>query len=224
MIVKIFSDHLSFVEESAETIARCCRISDKITARIIVSGGNTPLPIYQAFAEKKDVPFKNVELFQADERYVSPTHRDSNYFAIKNALGAKTANRLAAFHHFHTQKQIEEALDEYERKLQNIPFFDLAILGIGSDGHIASLFPHTKALIEKHRLTAHTTTDQFSVKNRLTITFPALLKSKNILVLLEGASKKHILDELQSSTKSFKEFPATKLLEHPNLTIHYWHR
>ena len=124
MIVNIFSDHLSFVEESAETIARCCRSSDKTLARIIVSGGSTPRPVYQAFAEKKDVPFEKVEFFQADERYVSPTHRDSNYFAIKNALGAKTVNRLASFHHFHTQKQIEEALDEYERILKNIPFFD----------------------------------------------------------------------------------------------------
>lgn len=223
MYIKTFSTHREFVEKSAEAVAECCRMSGKRRARIIVSGGSTPMPIYAAFSKKKDVPFENIEFFQADERYVPPTHPASNYGAIKNALGAKVISRLAAFHRFNTLKQIPEALADYEKEIKSVPFFDLAVLGIGADGHIASLFPHSKALKENKRLTAHTTTDQFAVKDRFTLTFPALFKNKKLLILLEGPSKKHIVDELQSPTQLFQEFPACKLLEHKDCTIHYLH-
>ncbi|MDP2625104.1 MAG: 6-phosphogluconolactonase, partial [Candidatus Peregrinibacteria bacterium] len=130
---------------------------------------------------------------------------------------------LKEFNAFDTTLPIEDCLFQYEHELVNIPdrTFELIILGIGEDGHIASLFPHSEALLEEKRLVAHTTTDNFSVGDRLTMTLPVILKSKAILVLLQGMEKQKVLNKLDDETLSIQEFPARALVDHPNVTIHF---
>ncbi len=191
---------------------------------IALSGGSTPQPIYK---ELEEIPS---QFYQVDERYVPIKHPNSNHHMIKETLFQKT-NDTSNFHYFDTSLSIKEALEQYKNELQKLPnfpkqSFDLSILGIGPDGHTASLFPDSSGAQNAQPVksptpelaVAHTTTTEFAIKDRLTITFKTILASKNLLVLLRN--KPGILKELENPSKTPEEFPALKLLDHPRLTIH----
>lgn len=209
MEIKIFKSSREFIKETIKFI-----LASK-PKTIALSGGKTPEPIYKAL-NKKFKDLEEIQFYQVDERYVPKNHPDSNYNLVKKTLFNKNPKHLKNFHHFDTNLSIKKSLQKYQKQLPKT--FDLCILGIGEDGHSASLFPHSPALSTKSPL-AHTTTDQFKVHDRLTITFPLILKSKTILILLKN--KPEILKELKKPTKPFKQFPALKLLKHKNLHIHF---
>lgn len=217
-----FIDEKSFLQAGLNVIAQICE-NKQGTIRIGLSGGSTPGALYKALAQEKDLPFERIEFYQVDERYVPKDHVDSNYRLISETLLKPLAQRFKAFHFFDTSLALPASLQKYEEALQVIPGnqLDLIILGIGPDGHTASLFPHSPALQEKIKLTAHTTTDQFAIHDRLTVTFPFILKSKQILVLLKGKEKQSIVDELLSSQKNIQGLPAKGLLTHPHLAIYF---
>lgn len=173
---------------------------------IALSGGSTPLPIYKKLSREN---LDSIKFYQADERYVPANHPDSNQKMIRKTLKPKN------FHYFDTSLPIAKSLEKYRKELP--PSFDLCILGIGADGHTASLFPNSAAL-ETTAPVAYSQTDRFTIKDRLTITLPQILASKNILVLLKD--KPEILTELQNPTKTPSKFPALHLLKHSNTTIH----
>ncbi len=167
-------------------------------ANIAISGGQTPKAFYEA------IPNSDLfEFYQLDERYVPKTDPDSNFQIQKH---------FKNLHQFDTSLSIEDSLKKYANEISDI-IFDLAILGIGPDGHIASLFPHSPAL-HTDQLTAHTTTDHFAVRDRLTITLPKILSSKKILILLKN--KPSVLEELKNRTKSPDEFPAHYIFSQTN--------
>ena len=168
------------------------------SGKIALSGGTTPAPLY------KQLP-QSPTYYQIDERYVPKADKDSNQKMIREAFSPQK------FYAFNTSLPIEESLKEYESHLPEN--FDLTILGIGEDGHFASLFPHQNP----QGKTAHTQTENFAIKDRLTLTAETILKSKAILVLLKN--KGQVLEELKNPTKSPEEFPALKLDNHPNLSI-----
>lgn len=211
MQLHTFQNNDEFVKQSTNFIAEIC----KNPANIALSGGSTPKTIYENLASQS-LPFDKLNFYQVDERYIPLDHQDSNCRMIFDSLVNKTNTN---FHYFDTNLPIEESLEKYEKELPQDPF-DLAILGIGSDGHTASLFPNTEALDESKPV-AHTKTQEFTINDRLTLTFPKILESKKLLVLLSGPSKQKIVEELQSHTLSYKNFPAKKLTEHPDLTIHF---
>jgi 6-phosphogluconolactonase len=210
-----------FINVSADFILRICRNNGKKTRiNIALSGGSTPKEIYQALAKKLSfMPFANpLHFYQVDERYVPASNEDSNQKMIAEAFKTLTDLKLknVHFHFFDTSIPQEKSIKEYAKELPKT--FDLMILGIGPDGHTASLFPNSKELSSKAS-TAHTTTKDFVIKDRLTLTFPTILKSKNILVLLKN--KAEIITELKTPTKSPKEFPAHKLSSHKKLQIYF---
>ena len=194
MQINEFQNEEYFINASLELIKK---LSPKTIA---LSGGSTPKNLYKKMSE---LPFDNVKFFQVDERYVPKEHDDSNYKMIKETLNKE-------IHHFDTSLSIPESLEKYKEELPEQ--FDLIILGIGNDGHTASLFPNTEALNSKEKV-AQTK----NIQERLTITFPVILNSKNILVLLKN--KKKVLEELKNPSKTIKEFPSLELLEYGDLII-----
>lgn len=201
MIIKTFSNRKTFIQSALSLIL------SSHPKTIALSGGQTPKPIYKAFFKK---PISKIKFYQVDERYVPKNHPDSNFKMITKTLKPKK------FYYFDTSLPIKKSLEKYSKELPKK--FDLCILGIGPDGHTASLFPNSKSLTSKAKV-AHGTTNNFAVKNRLTLTFKSILNSKKILVLLQN--KPEVLSELKARTKTIKNFPAFALLKHKNLTIYH---
>jgi 6-phosphogluconolactonase len=189
-----FSKEEDFIKESVEFIKKITE--ENPNAKIALSGGSTPVPIFKELAKLN----LEAEFYQVDERYISSTDKDSNQKMIREALTPQNFNA------FDTSLPIEESIKKYAAKLPEQ--FDLIILGIGPDGHTASLFPDSPEFTES---VAHTQTDQFAVKDRLTLTFPTINKSKKLLVLLKGADKQNAISK----------FPANKLQSHPEITVHF---
>ena len=216
MSLNKFESSEQFVKAGFELISLICK--KEKTIKIALSGGSTPLPLYQ-YISKTKLPFEKIEFYIVDERFVPLNNQDSNYKMINENLIKPIGDKLKKFVFFNTSLSINECLSDYEKKLPDK--FDLVILGMGNDGHIASLFPNSEALQEENKSTINSQTDNYAVWERLSISLPLILNSKKILLLLKGSDKKVALDVLLNSDKSPSEFPAKYLLNHPDFTIHY---
>ncbi len=184
---------------------------------LALSGGSTPSPVYQELA-KRHVEWKKANIFVVDERFVPGDHPESNQRLIRESFDVPA--------HFHFWKtgagdNRKESAEEYEKLLKSTPAIDVGILGIGPDGHTASLFPGNSATSEKNRLATTSETDRFAIKKRVTLTFSAIMSIKKLVILLKGKPKKGIYDELLMGEKTPQNFPAKKLLKHKNLHIFY---
>lgn len=227
-----FSSHDLFIATSLEKIANAFRQREQDDFLVGLSGGSTPFPVYEALAKRTDIDFSKVIFALTDERYVPATHPDSNQGSIRKAL-LETIERSCGISartiFFDTEKEIEDSVRAYEKQMEDRLkdrdySFDLLILGIGPDGHIASLFPGSTAIFEKKQRAVTTKAPrEFAIEQRLSITLPVILQSKKILVLLSGAKKKPIIEQLFSTTEKLSPatWPAAALLSHPDLTVFY---
>jgi 6-phosphogluconolactonase len=231
MQIQTFTDAQSFIQESAHVLLDACQPHDILRPTYMaLSGGHTPREVYKYFAEVL-LPNKDCRIhgYMVDERYVPMTHEGSNGRMIQELIiePAETAapNHIVEWTFFQTQKEIPAALDAYTSALKDMTetgaTFDIVVLGIGKDGHIASLFPHTPALHETNTAATHVEIEDSPYPHRLTLTFPPIMAAKQILLLAAGTEKKSILEKLIKGDASIDAFPAKKLLEHPNLLIHY---
>lgn len=226
MNIQIFGHKEEFLQAALDVIAQSLSFVDD-TFFLALSGGSTPVQVYRALAQHKTIPFEKIELFQVDERYVPPDHPESNYRLIRENLLEPLHNRFPKrqvkdFVFFDTTLSPEQSLQKYALKLKKKEkIFDLTILGIGIDGHFASLFPFCEALVKSIEPVAHTVTQQFSIPDRLTLTLEPILKSRNILVLLQGQQKKFLLQKLGDRTLQIQEFPAAALQSHPALHVFF---
>jgi 6-phosphogluconolactonase len=207
-----FDKESLFIKIALEEIKKVCK--SKKYPKIALSGGSTPKKIYSEIAKK--IPLKNIIFYQVDEKYVPKKHTDSNYWLIKKTILSNPKNQPKAFHYFDTSLPIKKSLKKYSIELPKTPF-DLVILGIGNDGHIASLFPNSPALKVKKSQVANTKTRKFKVYNRLTLTYPPILNAKKILVLLKN--KPDVVNELINGKKNMTSFPAKVISGHNKLSI-----
>lgn len=170
---------------------------------IALSGGSTPKLLYETLAAAPfgdRIPWSRVELFFGDERSVSPDHADSNYGMVKRALLDHVqvrAHRMAA--DVGDAEGYEKLLKERLPAANGFPVFDLVLLGIGKDGHTASLFPGTKALDEKQRWVVMNEVPQMNTR-RMTLTFPVINNARRVWILATGADKQEILAALRTAT------------------------
>jgi 6-phosphogluconolactonase len=217
MDIKIFKDEEEFVAASVTRILHACEAPQGDRPRVALSGGSTPEPVYRALAEQSEF-LEIAEFYQIDERYVPADDAKSNQKLIRDTLNSPH------FVPFDTTGSIDDALNHYEKKLYELGEhpFDSAVLGVGNDGHIASLFPGSGALNETDRWVAHTTTDVHDIRDRLTLTLPPILLTKSLLILLKGSKKRVVLETLLAGSGDINEFPALALLKHPNLTLYYY--
>ena len=169
---------------------------------VALAGGSTPEMLYGLLATlpfRSDIDWKQVHFFFGDERAVPPDHADSNYRMAHAALFAPLETPAANIHRMQGEMPDQDAAArEYEAELRAhfgisdahaLPGFDLILLGMGPDGHTASLFPHKAALQEKTRLVVASEPGLKPFVPRLTLTYPVLDQAANVLFLVAGADK-----------------------------------
>lgn len=175
------------------------------TFYVSLSGGSSPESLYKALA-KTDWPWSSTHMFIGDERKVPIDHKDSNYRMIYESFYPHKI-RLERWKTELTQPE-DMAYDYKKRILRELgepPRFDLVLLGVGNDGHTASLFPETKALQVKDSFTAANWVPQMD-SMRLTMTYPLFYQAREIIFVSKGAGKQDWLEKLEKGTD--KSFPA----------------
>jgi len=176
----------------------------KFTAAL--SGGSTPKGLYALLASGfvSKLPWDKTFFFWGDERHVPPGDPESNYRMVNEAMLSKVPVPAAnVFRIRAEEKDAAAAASSYEQTLQSFfhlaagefPRFDLTLLGIGPDGHTASLFPGSAALQENRRLVVANWIEKFKT-DRITFTYPVLNQSANVIFLVSGKDKSAILREI----------------------------
>ena len=185
------------------------------TCSIVLSGGHTPRTLYRLLASEfaARIPWARVQVFWGDERYVPPEDPRSNFAMAKETLLDHVPCPAANIHRMPTHfADADVAAREYERTLRSCfdgawPDFDLVLLGLGDDGHAASLFPGSLALAEKTRWVVATAAPA-EPRLRLTLTLPALTGAASIHVLVAGSSKAPALRHVLEGVGDWIRYPA----------------
>jgi len=215
-------DMAELSRQSAERLSRLALQSVEAAGRVTValSGGSTPKHLYSLLASPDysyQIPWNNVQLFWGDERCVPPDHPDSNFRMVQGALLSKIKIPAENIHRMGGEGRPQTAAAEYEEELQKffglksgaLPRFDLILLGIGEDGHTASLFPGSEALNE----TKHLVVAPFVAKlnsHRLSLSLAVLNNAANVWFLVTGASKADAVKKVFSASS---DLPAARV--HP---------
>lgn len=174
-------------------------------ARIAISGGSTPKAMFALLADRSQpyfarVPWDKLHLFWVDERCVPPSDADSNYRMTNEAMLSKVPLPPAQVHRMEGELDPAVAASHYEAAIRaefgldrsGLPVFDLVLLGMGDDGHTASLFPHTQALHELSRIVIANHIPQKDTW-RITLTSPVINLGREVTFLIEGAAKAVVL-------------------------------
>ncbi len=188
---------------AAEEVIQCAidAIERRGVFRIALSGGSTPKTLYSKLAcdqdLKKEMPWKSAHFFWSDERTVPPDHQDSNYRMAQEAMFKHVDVSETQIHRIHAEAEDpNHAAEEYEKEIRqhfnlsapDVPQFDLILLGMGPDGHTASLFPGTEALKEQKRLIVSNWVAKFNT-HRITFTVPLINHAANVMFLVCGEDK-----------------------------------
>ena len=215
---------------SPDSLQLCARLAGEITdhlrdaagrgkACIALSGGNTPVPFFREIASAMGEPRYNdvwsrVHFFWVDERCVPPEDTESNYGMVRRYLFEKAGFADERIHRIMGENNPDQETKRYAGELQrNVPFvrglpsFDWILLGLGSDGHTASLFPDRMDLASSDKLMEHVRHPQ-SGQSRITMTPRLINNAGRISFLVTGASKRAILQALDVSTDHLPAFPA----------------
>lgn len=203
-----------FVEQAEQAIAA------RGVARIAISGGSTPRATFQVLADaaqpwRESMPWSKLDLWWVDERCVPPGDPDSNYRMTREAMLDQVPLPPAQIHRIEGELDPEAAAARYESELRNsfrlegaeVPRFDVVQLGIGPDGHTASLFPHTQALYELGRLAV---ANRVEAKDawRVTLTSPVINRASHVFFLIAGADKAQVLKEVFTGPRDPERLPS----------------
>ncbi|MCV6629715.1 MAG: 6-phosphogluconolactonase [Flavobacteriaceae bacterium] len=190
--------------------------AEKDKINIALSGGSTPIPIYKELS-KLNIDWSKINFFLVDERCVSISHRDSNYKNINEVLFQHVkANSFQMYFEEKGGTCSAEIYNSFVEKhvqpnINQIPEFDLMILGMGEDGHTASLFPFSEALMEEDKWVVE---NIMETKTRLTLTYKIILNAKKCFVLLKGKKKENVFNMLNlKADKSFEQYPILKVMK-----------
>ena len=197
------------VERISQSIHECG------SAIVGLSGGSTPRPIYEALGTV-DLPWEKVTIFLVDERYVPSDHKDSNQLLVRETLLKHAQIPEINILFPDTRLPLEECVSDYDMHIAGllsggIPH--IVTLGLGEDGHIASLFPPVSPSAFKDRLVLHTETHSFAVKDRITITMPVIGSADRKIFFLKGDGKKATWDEMLAGENDHFRWPAKAVLE-----------
>jgi len=230
-----------FIDRSSAELEQAIldAIEDKGKCTIGLSGGSTPRPIYEALGKLKAIEWHKVTVFLVDERFVPDDHEESNQKMVRETLLKHASIPESQIVFPDTTLDLEECIEDYDFRIGQIidgasrfdtprgggatqrdTPIDVVALGLGEDGHIASLFPgDIDAILEKDKRVIHTTTPRprsgqaltFVVKDRITVTLPVLEDARQFF-FLKGKGKKKIFAEVLSENEDPVEYPAHALL------------
>lgn len=220
--VRVAADRPALYREAATELAR---IAAEAAARsgafsVALAGGSTPQGLYELLAGdpalSSAVPWDRTHVFFGDERHVPPDHPDSNYRMVKETLLSKVPVPAAQVHRIAGElSDTSRAAAEYEETLAahfklspgEFPRFDLALLGLGPEGHTASLFPGTPALEETSRLAVSTWVEKLQA-HRVTLTAPVFNAAANVAFLVAGKDKASALKAVLEGPALVRLLPA----------------
>ncbi len=215
--VRVFHDLEALSRGAADLFTSSAKSAAASQGRFAValSGGSTPRRFYSLLGS---VPYRNtidwtkVHVFWADERCVPADHIESNFKLAADAFLSRVDLPKEHIHRIRGEENPERAAQEYEKDLRSFfgpepyPAFDLIVLGIGEDGHTASLFPNAPALREKKRLAVPVYPASRKL-NRITLTLPALNYALQVLFLASGRAKATVVHEIMED-KNPRQCPA----------------
>jgi 6-phosphogluconolactonase len=220
--VRVLPDSAALSRAAADEFLRAARAAIEKRARFTValSGGSTPKAIFGLLAAdeaegRNKLAWDKVQVFFGDERHVPPDHPDSNYRMASEALLSKVPIPTANVHRVRAELDAALAAAEYESELRSvfgsrageIPRFDLIMLGMGPDGHTASLFPGSAALKEQTALVCANWVEKFN-SHRITFTYPLLNAADEVMFVAGGADKAEMLRNVLRGDPSGRTYPA----------------
>jgi len=218
-LIKVFPNCDALSREAAELVVTLSSrsVQEKGSFSVALSGGSTPRTLYQILASsdfRERVPWFSVHLFWGDERCVPPEHPDSNYRMVREFLLSKVPIPAENIHRMAGETKPKQGSDLYEKELRkfflgsDFPAFDLILLGLGEDGHTASLFPFSSALKESSRLVVPVSVQNI-LHQRLTLTLPVMNHAADILFLVAGREKARILAQVLDERTEPDRIPAS---------------
>ncbi|HUN83287.1 MAG TPA: 6-phosphogluconolactonase [Terracidiphilus sp.] len=206
----VMPDASALAARAAEEFTQAAEkaVAERGRARIAISGGSTPKATFALLADaskpwRTRMPWERLEIFWVDERCVPPDHPDSNYRMTREALLDHVPLKPEQVHRMEGEAEPAAGAARYESLLRDTfrlegaesPRFDLIQLGMGPDGHTASLFPHTEALSEMaHLVTANQVVNKDAW--RITLTWPVINNGSSIFFLIGGADKAGVVHEV----------------------------
>jgi 6-phosphogluconolactonase len=207
---RVSPDPVALARAAAQffTDAAIMAVRSRGVARIAISGGTTPKTMFQILADPAQpfltaVPWSKLQLYWVDERCVPPTDPQSNYRMTNEAMLSKVPLPADNIHRIEGELNPEVAAAHYESAIRNTfklegaetPTFDLILLGMGDDGHTASLFPHTEGLENLTNIAIANHVPQMDTW-RVTLTWPVILQGREVAFLIESAGKAQIIHDV----------------------------
>ncbi|GAC1431027.1 MAG: 6-phosphogluconolactonase [Terriglobales bacterium] len=218
--IRVFRDKAELFNAAADEIARIANSAVQSNGKfsIALSGGSSPKGLFTLLAggNVPPIPWDKTYFFWGDERHVPPDNFESNYRMAKETLLDKLAGPESHIFRVHSEETADKAASDYEQTIKEFfklslgefPRFDLILLGIGPDGHTASLFPGTTALKENNRLVVSNWVDKLKTE-RITMTYPVLNNAAAVMFLVIGADKAPAVSKVFEDSSS--ELPSQKV-------------
>jgi 6-phosphogluconolactonase len=227
--LEIVSSDIDFIQSAVNQFIKLANrnIEDKGVFTVALSGGGTPRPVYAALGDpvnSSKVDWPKVHLFWGDERPVPPSDPESNFRMVKEVLLDQIAIPESNVHRVHAELDVRIAAFEYEEELRQFfggewPDFDLVFLGMGEDGHTASLFPRSAGLNEDYRWFIANFAPSRNTW-RLTLTANAINAAHFMLVLIKGKKKAEMVKTVLTGPQNPQEYPIQMI--HPEKGEMVW--
>jgi 6-phosphogluconolactonase len=219
--IRTFEDSDALARGAADEFLRraVTRLQACASYSVVLSGGATPKRLFGLLAAepyRQRMPWARIHFFWGDERTVPPEHEDSNYGAANQLLLSRAPIPPENVHRIPAERHPPaRAASDYEATLRRefrlegdaLPRFDLAFLGLGADGHTASLFPGTAALAETRRMVVANWIEKLET-HRITLTCPVFNRAACVLFLVSGTAKSKVLAEILADRNRIFHYPA----------------
>lgn len=216
-IIQTLSSPSDLADKFASQLIEWANNSSGKSFHLVLSGGKTPSILFSLLAEKysTEVPWHKLHFWWGDERMVGPDDAQSNYGEVHKLLFSKVNILPEQIHRIKGEAEVEAEIIRYQQEIEKLvptangwPTFDLIILGLGDDGHTASIFPNNLMLLKSDQTTA-SATHPISGQLRITLTGKVLNNAKRVAFLATGESKSGIYNSILHHDQGSPSYPAS---------------